>query len=304
VLQNDQANYLYSDNTLNVNNQRMLASDLSVLTLPTDDPGMVDFICKIEGKPNTTDRITATGRGLMVVAERDQEISDAKPWAVRHYNAPDEDYFHSDWPASVRPVDNRDAMHKRGWTYFRVSGQINGHGVWGMGRIPFVYSRLARYSPWLRLQIGSLTIADTNRDAYVKSSTSDQVQTYRAGSFFKGLLRPWTGFHVLDTIRRDAAEQRIPFETRYTPGAKTAEVELDYQGAKLIYKVDLEADVIDEITFSTDRGRTGNLKFSYLQSVEDAGGQFVSPSGPTQRTDRQDDLGLRWLVELVEGSLG
>jgi RNA polymerase sigma-70 factor (ECF subfamily) len=304
VLQNDQANYLYSDNTLNVNNQRMLASDLSVLTLPTDDPGMVDFICKIEGKPNTTDRITATGRGLMVVAERDQEISDAKPWAVRHYNAPDEDYFHSDWPASVRPVDNRDAMHKRGWTYFRVSGQINGHGVWGMGRIPFVYSRLARYSPWLRLQIGSLTIADTNRDAYVKSSTSDQVQTYRAGSFFKGLLRPWTGFHVLDTIRRDAAEQRIPFETRYTPGAKTAEVELDYQGAKLIYKVDLEADVIDEITFSTDRGRTGNLKFSYLQSVEDAGGQFVSPSGPTQRTDRQDDLGLRWLIELVEGSLG
>jgi hypothetical protein len=83
-----------------------------------------------------------------------------------------------------------------------------------------------------------------------------------------------------------------------------AEVELDCRGMKLVYKIDMETDVIDEITFSTDQGTVGNLTFTYLQSIEDIGGDFVSPSGPGQRTDQQDSSGLLWLVELVEGSLG
>jgi hypothetical protein len=63
-------------------------------------------------------------------------------------------------------------------------------------------------------------------------------------------------------------------------------------------------DVIDEITFSTDQGVVGNLKFSYLQSIDGVSGEFVSPSGPRRRTDMQSSSGLLWLVELVEGSLG
>ena len=304
VIQNERGNYYYSDNCVNVNNHRMWAGDLSVLTLPTDDADMITFISQIEGRPNNVDRVTATGRGLMVVAARNEANEPTKPWAIRHYNILDEDYFQSDWPASARLVNNRDEMHERGWTYFRVTGRINGQSVWGTGRVPFVFSRMARYSPWLKLRIGSLTIADTNRDAYIRTSGSDQAQTYRAGSFFKGLLRPWAGFHAIDTVRRDAAEQRIPFETRHTPGSGVAEVELHDQGMKLVYTIDLETDVINEITFSTDRGVVGNLRFSYLQSLDGVSGEFISPAGPRQRTDLQDSSGLLWLIELAKGSLG
>jgi len=304
VLQNDRDNYYYSDGRVNINNHRMWKSDLSVMTVPTDNAGMVDFICQMEGKTNDMDRISATGRGLMVIAARNETNGAVKPWAIRHYNVLDEDYFQSDWPASAKPVDNRDEMHKRGWTYFRVSGRINGQGVFGTGRIPFVYSRNARYSPWLKLQVGNMTIMDTNRNAYIRPSASDQAQTYRAGSFFKGLLRPWAGFHAIDTVRRDAAQLRIPFETRHSPGSNVAEVELNYQGMKLVYKVDLETDVIDEITFSTDQGVVGNLRFTYLQSIDGISGEFISPVGPRQRTDLQDNSGLLWLIELAKGSLG
>ncbi|MFC1634165.1 RNA polymerase sigma factor [Planctomycetota bacterium] len=304
VLQNDRDNYYYSDSRVNINNHRKWADDLSVLTVPTDDVGMVDFISQIEGRPNNVGRITAKGRGLMVVAARDKVNDIMKPWAIRHYNILDEDYFQSDWPASAKLVDNRDAMHKRGWTYFRVTGRINGQSILGTGRIPFVFSRMARYSPWLKLRIGSLTIADTYRDAYIRQSGSDQAQAYRAGSFFKGLLRPWDGFHTIDTVRRDAAQQRIPFETRHTPGSEVAEVELRYQGMRLVYKIDLETDVINEITFFTGQNVVGNLKFSYLQSIDGVGGEFISPVGPRQRTDLQDSSGLLWLIELMKGSLG
>jgi hypothetical protein len=81
-------------------------------------------------------------------------------------------------------------------------------------------------------------------------------------------------------------------------------VELHYQGIRLVYKIDLEKDVIDEITFSTDRSEVGNLKFSYLQSIDGVQGEFVSPGGPRQRTDLQDSSGLLWLIELAKGSLG
>ncbi|MBN2314077.1 MAG: sigma-70 family RNA polymerase sigma factor [Sedimentisphaerales bacterium] len=304
VLQNDHDNYYYSDGRVEMNNHRMWKDDLSVMTVPTDDAGMVDFICQIEGRTNNVERVNASGRGLMVVAERSKTDEATKPWAIRHYNVLDEDYFQSDWPGSAKLVDNRDEMHERGWTYFRVSGQINGRGVYGTGRIPFVYSRSARYSPWLKLQIGNLTVADTGRDAYIQSSASDQIQTYRAGSFFSGFPRPWAGFHTIDTIRRDAAQQRIPFETRHTPGSDVAEVELNVQEMRVVYKIELETDVINEITFFTDHGQVGNLKFSYLQSIDGVSGEFVSPVGPRQRTDQQDSSGVLWLIELAKGSLG
>jgi len=81
-------------------------------------------------------------------------------------------------------------------------------------------------------------------------------------------------------------------------------VELHYQGIRLVYTIDLETDVIDQITFSTDQGVVGNLKFSYLQSMNGIRGEFVSPVGPGQRTDLQDSSGLLWLIELAKGSLG
>jgi len=115
------------------------------------------------------------------------------------------------------------------------------------------------------------------------------------------------GLHTIDTIRRDAAEQGIWFETKYIPDSKFAEVELlGKEGDKIIYKIDMETDVIDEIAFSTDKGDIGYLKFSYLQSVDGAGEEFVNPAGTRRYATGgfpKRSQGPLWLVQLVEGSL-
>ncbi len=304
ILQNENANYSFHNNNVHINNYRMWASDLSVLKFPTDNPKLTDFIFQVEGSPNTMKHIAAKGKDLLVIAERNKDKESYRPWAIRHFNVLEEDYFQSDWPVSAKVIDNRDIMHKRGWTYFRVTGQVNGEKVSGMGRIPFVYATSKQYSPWLKLRVGSLTIVDTKNEAYVYSSPSEKFVKYQSGSFFKGLTRPWLGLHTIDIVRRDAAAQRVRFETKHTPGSRFAQVELIREGLRIIYNIDLETDVIDEITFSTDQGDKGNLKFSYIQTINEViNAEFASPSRSKSSGASKSSSGLLWLVQLVEGSL-
>ena len=302
VLQNENANYSFGDNSVHINNYRTWASDFSVLKFPTDSPKLVDFICKVEEIPHVMKHLPAKGKGLLVITERNKDNSE--PWAIRRSNVLEEGYFQSDWPTTAKVSDNRDVMHKRGWTYFRVTGQINGENVSGMGRIPFVYATSAQYSPWLKLRVGSMTIVDSKNEAYVYSSPSEKFVKYQSGSFFKGLTRPWLGLHTIDIVRRDAAAQRVRFETKHTPGSRFAQVELIREGLKIIYSIDLETDVIDEITFSTDKGEKGNLKFSYIQTINDViNGEFVYPKRSKSLGASKSSSGLLWLEQLVEGSL-
>ncbi len=156
----------------------------------------------------------------------------------------------------------------------------------------------------MRLKVGSVTITDTYSQASVAQESSEQPGLYRGGSFFKGLARQWMGLHTIDTVRRDAAEQGIWFVTRYLPDDRFAQVEMDCEGVKIAYKIDLQADLIDEIAFTTDQGEAGNLKFSYLQSIEGADiGEFSRPNMPRRSTSPRANPGLLWLVHLVEDSL-
>jgi len=297
VLQDNHANYYYNNKRLQINNYRMWSRDLSVQKIPTDDPKMTEFICQVEGSKNTMGHVAPRGKGLLVVAALGQKNDD------NQLNVLEEDYFQSDWPATAKTFDNRDQMHKRGWTFFRVTGQLNGKNISGTGRIPFVNLTRKQYGPWLKLQVGSLTIVDTYKEAYISKLYSDDTNTYKGGSFFKGLCRPWMGLHTIDTVRRDAAEQRIWFETRYTPDSQFAEVELTCENTRIVYKIDMETDVVDEITFSTDKGNTGNLKFSYLQSVDGVSQEFIPPVKPRNPTNTGSGPGILWLVQLIEGSL-
>ena len=303
VLQNDYANFGYHNGTVRINNHRVWLDDLRVFKLPTDNAEMRAFLAQIEGIRNDVQPVSAGGRGLLVVVERDEQANAGTPWTIRHSNILDEDYFQSNWPTDARVVDNRDAMHRRGWTYFRVRGTVAGQEISGVGRIPFFYAAKRRYSPWLRLKIGNArTILDGGSYAVVRDGSGTVLAKYPAGSFFKGLSRPWMGLHTIDTVRRDAAEQRAPFETRLLANGDLAEVTIQRGAAKLVYTIDIEADLVRRIAFFEDQDSVGSLEFYYLENVNVNRNEFVAPSTRNERVTRKDNAGIRWLLGLADGA--
>ena len=169
-------------------------------------------------------------------------------------------------------------MHQRGWTNFRIAGQINGQRVAGTGRVPFVYQTSGQYWPWMKLQVGDRQYSD-------------------AGGvlLFSGLTRPWLGLHTVDMIRRDAAKQQVVFETRYDAEAQKAEVSMTHEQTTMVYTIDMERDVIEKIVWP---GR-GEMSFSYLQNVEGVENEFIAPRS-SRYTGLQKEAGLIWLFDLVD----
>ena len=125
-----------------------------------------------------------------------------------------------------------------------------------------------------------------------------------AGSF-AGLSRPWMGLHTIDTVRRDAAEKQIWFETKYSSAGNKAQVKLTKGSSEVIYNIDMEKDVIDKITFSTSDGRsrteTGEMIFTYVQEINGVGNEFAKPrSVKSYGTSQRKPVGMLWLMELAD----
>jgi hypothetical protein len=196
------------------------------------------------------------GEGLLVIARRGADEGNGLQ-IVRHYNMLEEEYFYYSFPVSAEIVDERDAMHGRGWTYFRITGEIDGEAVGGAGRMPFVYAASELHNAWMRVKVGDREILDEG---------------------FVGFGRPWMGLHTIDTVRRDAAERKIWFETELT-GGDSAEVKLTSGEKELTYSIDMEGDVVEKMRISTvnRRGAEGEVTFKYLQDVSQAGVEFIRP---------------------------
>jgi len=243
---------------------------MSVRRLPTDGEDLTDFISRIAGRPDDMEYVSGKGKGLLVISKRSSNHGD-RIWRIdRHFNVLEEEYFQFDWPESTKIIDNRDQMHKRGWTYFRISGQLNGQQVSGTGQIPFVYATSKRYSPWFKLQIGSsVTINDSGTTACVFDANGKALARYTGGSFF---------------------------------GSNKSEVVLTGGQVKLVYTIDMETDVIEKITFSTDSGDEGELRFSYLQNIDNPGSEFTRPRTGNYRSPQQSSPGMLWLVKLINNS--
>ncbi|MHC4109800.1 MAG: RNA polymerase sigma factor [Planctomycetota bacterium] len=278
-LQNEQSNYYSRKNTIYVENYRMWASDLSVQRLPTDSPQLTDFLSQVEGKREEMRYVPQRAGGLLVVLKQDQNGSHSQ--ITHRRDISDEEYFRYRWPAGAKVVDKRDAMHKRGWTYFKITGQINGKEVQGRGRIPFVSATSKRHWPWVVLKVGGNIVNEVS---------------------FVGLSRPWMGLHTIDMVRRDAAQKRIWFETRYNKHNGMAEVVLKPKDGLIVYTIDMEKDVIEQITFSTNDGRESELVFSYLQEIDNIGNEFAEPGRKASIRERVE--GMLWLLRLAEGKLG
>lgn len=279
-LQNDLANYHFDRtvNTIYINNYRTWAGDLTVQRLPTDTNALRDFLSDVTGTDPPMAYVADNTEGLLVVTRQKGKQDSSLVQVSHHYNLLDEEYFRYDWPAGVKIIDNRDAMHQRGWTYFRVEGQIRNKQISGTGRLPFVSAASQEHWPWLRLKVGN------------------QLKTIRD---FAGLPRPWMGLHTIDTVRRDAAEKQIRFQTQLLPATNKAQVTLIYDSGKMIYTIDTEADIIDKIEFLADGKTQGLLRFSYLPDTDDANNEFVEPDKKSYQQAEQQPLSISWLVRLA-----
>ena len=299
-LQNQYANYYYNKKAVQTNNFRIYNPDFSVRRLPTDSERISRFISRVEGRPGDMEYTSNRGKGLLIICKRNGG-ENKRIWRIaRHANVLEEVFFQFDWPESTRIVDNRDVMHRRGWTYFRITGSLNGQKVSGAGRMPFVYDVSKRHYPWLRLQVGDhLSIVDNGAEARISRGSDRLTTRYEGGGFFAGLGRPWMGLHTIDAVRRSAAQAQVWFETRRASDPAKIEVVLTYEHVKLLYTIDMEKDVIDEITFLTRDNPQGKLIFSYMQELEKDIGEFSTPRRESSGGSRQSPPGALWLIKLA-----
>jgi len=259
IKQNEDGNFQYDirKNTVSIENYRMWREDLRVWRLPTDSAELSDFITKMEGINEQRGYVHFDEKGLLVIQTNGGTEKPAHRLIV-HKNLLEEEYFKYNLPKSAALIDNRDIMHKLGWTYFKIEGKINGEAVSGTGRIPFVYVHSDVQYPWVRLRTGGREFMDSG---------------------FAGFGRPWMGLHTIDTIRRDAAERKMNFKTRIIQDTSKAEVEIICGQNSIIYTIDMKKDLIDKIKYVTTNGpgKEGELIFTYIEDVENAGEEFTSP---------------------------
>jgi RNA polymerase sigma-70 factor (ECF subfamily) len=282
-LQNHEVNYYFDNhkNTIYINNYRMWRSDLGVSYLPTDAAELSNSLVSIGNEDNWPEYNWRNIKNLLVIVKQNKGESSNNFQITHHKSALGEDYFQSDWPGNAKVVDNRDSMHKRGWTFFKITGQINGKNIKGKGRMPFVGATSERYWPWVMLKVGNNVVNEAN---------------------FVGLGRPWMGLHTIDTVRRDAIKKQMQFRTKLLPSGEKAEVVLTYEQIDLVYTIDMKKDVIDKITFSAGNSSVGELTFTYLQEIDHVGNEFAEPRRQASMRERSE--GMLWLLRLVESKLG
>lgn len=310
-LQNDQGNYYYHAGLKKVyiSNYRLWLGSLRVRRLPTDTPEFTGFLSQIEGDTEGVKYSRDDETGLVTAAVDDRFVDAPHFRTAYTYNSLDDRQFGYDWPGDVSVTDQRDEMHRRGWTYFHIDGQVHGKSVSGRGRLPFVYSALEEHSPWMVLDIGGdLTVTDSAEGAYLRRHDGTVIAAYPAGTFFKGMARTWMGMHTVDIVRRDAAAQRIWFDTG--PAANDTDVTITLTDdshdseAGLIYTIDMENDIIKNIKLQLANRSVGSLKFLYLQDIEGAGGDFIEPTLPDEtQAPTLESLPTLWLIDLARQTL-
>lgn len=320
-LNNANGNYMHKwddlgKETVIIYNWNVYRANGRTWRLPSDPPEFTEFLDEVEGPFPDITRKHHEETGLLI-SETDQRseikerLSNTEGFHAEYaYNKLTEGQFQYPNREGANVIDRRDAMHKRGWTYFRITGQINSEQVTGTGRIPFFYGKYYEYRPWLRLNIGDrLTIIDHNSGAYVADNQGNVIAAYPAETFFKGLSRPWFGFHTSDSIRRDAAKQRFPFELeRLDNGKETVKYigDADDQQIKVTCYVDIINDIVDWISFDlpgTDEdSQIGKLNFTYLQELDQPLNDFTEPTPAVPQTTQTESPGMLWLIELTQNN--
>lgn len=314
VLQNQYANYYfdYGTNTVRIKNHRAWEEDLSVRRLPTDSASLSRFLSQVQGYSVASrvaagygDTTPSSGRGVLIMCRRDGDEEQRIQEVDRHLNVLEEEYFQFGWPQSARRIDERDAIHRHGRTFFRIHGQVNGVTLTGTGRLPLVYAASRLYWPWLEIRVGNrFRAVDTKDGAVVYNQDNRVVARYAGGSFFKGLARPWLGLHSIDTLRRDAAEKQLWFQTQYDARTGQAQIIVQSAPAVLTYSIDMEKDLVDRVELSSEGAKSspavaGQLTFTYSEDADSPETTFVEPPVSPSDNAKANPQGMLWLVELL-----
>jgi len=310
-LQDGKANYYFDSgaNIIHINNYRVFWSNMEVWRLPTDSREYIDFLEQAEDNMRGFHKYFRDEQTGLLKSSIDFRFANAPNFKTDYdYNTTPPGQFDYIQPADYTVIDERDPMHRRGWTYFRIDGEMNDRAVTGVGCVPFVYDAIAEHPPWVEMNVEkNLEINDGCRGAYIRDADGT-LTAYPAGSFFKGLARPWMGMHTINLVRRDAAEQRLWFRTKHAKDDTDAIVTVFYTEAddifKLTYIIDLENDLIREIRFEVDDKALGMLIFSYLQEIDRLDSGFTEPKVPDiKKCPAQQPPGILWLIHLARGDL-
>ncbi len=126
------------------------------------------------------------------------------------------------------------------------------------------------------------------------------------------MARPWTGFHTLDTIRRDAAQERIWFSTAVVKPYEKVEVVIvgDRDGVQCAarYSVDMNNDLLEKIEFWMGKDgpferAVGELVLSYLDELDEADGEFLMPERVAVPESRgYQKASILWPFQLLDAS--
>lgn len=304
VLQNDVGNYAYDvqRQTVTVRNYHYWNPDLSVMTLPTDDPQLESFLAQLEGRKPEPRTIQSNSRNLYIAASGD-ELSYTPSFGIKNYDALLEERFQYNWPAKITVADHRDMLHQQGWCYFTMKGHLHGNAISGSGRLPFTYAESLRKPAWVKVLVGDeMTLIDTPTAAVVLDASGQPVIHYPSGTFLKGINRPWFGLHVIDTVRRDAAASGISFETTINNAGDRGEVRLNLSEGAIEYRIGMKMDLIEQICFfdATDT-LVGELLFDYVNPYDAASDAFRMP--PVSLAGVQQGEVMNWLSELGSDNL-
>ncbi len=316
-VENGDANYYIhsGEEKIYIHNDHLTLGGGMVKTLPTDSRAMAEFVRGVEGDNSSamTDRPELTfqrdPKTGFVIAHDDSRF----PKVGRHhavYEYADQNPRLFDAPAGMEVVDERDAMHQRGWTFFEVEGELEGRRIEGFGRLPLVYRASKDHSPWMRLTASGRPIMIDNGQVACRFDSAGQVaRAWSGGALFKGMARPWMGFHTVDTLRRDAAAERVWFSAEPVEVEKTTLVTLvDDRGPvhyMLKYTVNMPRDVLERIEIwrgpqGVFSERVGELVFRYDDQMRRTIGESGNPGVALSESVRRDNPTVLWPLQLLQ----
>jgi hypothetical protein len=282
-----------------VNNHRVWNEH--VLRLPTDSQEMLDFLASMDGfTTNMRGGLRIGGKNFVVSMVDGPEGLDLK--TKRQRGVEEQELFQKDWETDLPMEDNRNAMHKQGWAYFTIDGHIHGEHLSGAGRLPLYSATYKKHTPWIKLGLGDLVLVDTNSGAYAYDESSKAIARFKSKSFFKGFGRPWMGLHTIDTVRRDAAEQRVPFKTDISADQSQGIVELSLDPYTVVYTMDMNEDRVERLDIFEGETVVGKMIFTYSPSWTGNGQADRAPKG-TSRGATHSSIGVNWISHLVSGTL-